>query len=843
MKRRAVSIILSLTLIVTAVFSANMFEAFAAASGEWSATGTGNSVKWSYDEDTTTLTISGIGKMKDCGEIAIGFAKNQAPWKDYKSNITKIVVEEGITEIGEYCFYNCTALKTVVLPSTLVVIGGSGTYDLTGNTDVTRGAFRDCTALESIILPNNLKTIEKHAFSGCTSLKSVTFPDSLTSLGDFAFRDCTSLTTVRYGTGMTSTGKYAFYKSGVKYVEFSPTITSIDQYTFFNTQITAIEIPEQIESIGMRAFANCTFISDVTIYNANCEFGGIQVLNSGEDPFNGSNQSLTMYGHSGSTAETYANEKNYKFVSIDSCSHEVTHEVIIKNATCTEKGRTSWVCDACGHVKAEADIDAIGHDWELANTVDESQTNGHIYTYYLCTICNEEKCIINHVDFIDGFYEYSRTGNCRIAYEVYTCLVDGCGEVKRNPIIGNHQVENYTVTLEPTCTEKGSKEGVCTVCGQTVTENIAETGHINVLIENLDSTSEDGHTYEVYKCSVCGAETSIPTHASVDGEDIWIENYYTSTVLIKPGCVIDGQQLDICIICDKRRLVTLKANGQHDWYETSRTEPACTSVGKIYYACRNCDMTKSDNIEALGHDLILQEDKSTSAACTTAGNKYYICSRAGCSYVQNDIISPLGHSSDEENYTIINPASCEEDGSAISVCDVCGAEYDIVLSKTGHNFEDEVKPIEDMPGHSMVTPVCTVCNYRNSGKRTHDEWLEGHYTTEVTIKGTCNIPETTTDTCEFCSEKRSYTGTAAGHKLSYTRTQNNGELVYTCSVCGDTITRNPITISSSFILYANKYSGNTALGYLYETTGDGFVNAKDYSIINKAVIKYRANQN
>lgn len=840
MRKRIISGVLALVLIITAVFSTSILDVFAATSGTWSAT-TKDSVTWSYDASTTTLTISGTGAMKDCGEDRL-IRKNIAPWKEYKPNITKIVIEEGITEIGEYCFFNCTALKTVILPSTLEVIGGSGIYDLAGNTDETRGAFRDCTALESIILPANLKTIEKHAFSGCTSLKSITFPDSLTSLGDYAFRDCTSLKNVKYGTGMTSTGKNAFRNSGVKYVTFSPTITSIDQYTFFNTQIETIEIPEQIEKIGMRSFANCTFISEVTIYNANCDFGGIKLMDSGEDPFNGSNQELTMRGHSGSTTETYATEKKYNFVSIDSCSHEVTHEVVLKEPTCTEKGRTSWVCDACGHVKAEADLDAIGHNWNLTNTVDESQSNGHIYTYYLCSNCNEEKCIIKHVEFVEGFYEYSKTGNCLAAFETYTCLVEGCGEVKRNPILGNHTVENYTVTVEPTCTTKGTKVGKCTVCGKDVEEKIPETGHTNVLIETLDSTAEDGHIYENYKCSVCGEETSIPTHASVNGEDVWIDGYYTSTVLIKPGCKIDGQQVDICTICDKKRFVTLKAIGGHAWYETSRTEPGCTAVGKIYYACENCDMTKSDNIEALGHDLTVKEELSTPATCTTAGNSYSVCSRAGCSYVQNDVISPSGHTSPKENYNIIKPETCEEDGSATSVCTVCGVEYDIVLTKTGHNFENDIQPIENQPGHSMVTPVCQNCGYKEAGSRQHDEWIEGHYTTEVTVKGTCVIPETTKDTCEFCPETRTHTGTAAGHKYLYTKMQNNGELLYTCSVCSETVSRNPVTISSSFILYVNKYSKDNALGYLYELTGDGFVNAKDYDIINKAVIKYRANQ-
>ncbi|MGN0522042.1 MAG: leucine-rich repeat domain-containing protein, partial [Eubacterium sp.] len=777
--KRITAFVLTLALMVTTLLCFNVSLAHAATSGTW-----GDDVTWSYDASTTTLTFTGTGAIKDCGEIAIGSSKNQAPWLDYKPDITKIVISEGITEIGEYNFYNCTALKTVSLPSTLTVIGGSGVYDVGGTTDVTRGAFRDCTALESIVLPGNLTTIEKHAFSGCTSLKSITIPDSVTSLGDFAFRGCSSLATVTYGTGLTSTGKYAFYNAGVKTINFSSTITAVDNYAFFGCTMTSVELPDTITSVGTRAFANCSFLSKVTVYNQNCTFNGI----AAEDPFNGSSQAITFYGHTGSTTETFVADhadSGYTFVSIDTCPHINVREEETVSPTCTETGIMSTICNVCGFVVSETQLPANGHTWVVTETRDESEENGHIYTASQCSVCNEEKTEIEHVAYVEGFYDYTNTATCtKPGIETYTCTVENCGSVTRNyASAGNHTVEVYTSVTDPTCTEDGSRTGVCTICGETVTETLPATGHTNELTETLDNTTTDGHTYEVYTCSVCGEVTSVPTHVE------WVEGNYTSTVLITPKCVIDGTQRDVCNICGESRNVTLPANGQHDWYETSRTEPTCTAVGKIYYACNNCTLTKSENIDALGHDYQLVEESSVAPTCTTAGYNTEKCTR--CSASRREVLNALGHTIDETNYTILQEPTCETDGSASSVCTVCSEEFDIVIEALGHNFENVVVPIEEKPGHSLSTPTCTRCNATQAATTVHDEWVEGHYGTSVTTEGNCTVPKVTTDTCYICGTTRTNTYPAPGHKLAFSKMSDRGALYYDCTVCGSSVIKTP----------------------------------------------------
>lgn len=829
---------ISLVLIMTAMLSLNLGVASAATSGTC-----GNNATWSYNEATTTLTISGTGATKDYNA-----ALSKAPWESYKSAITTLVVEEGITEIGNYNFYNCTALTSVSLPSTLVSLDGIGVG--IGSNKVGYGCFQGCTALESITLPSNLTTIEDYVFSGCTALKQIDIPDSVTSLGNYAFLDCTSLTTVTFGDGLTSTGSYAFYQAGVKKINWGANITAVSDWCFYGCGMTAVDIPEQIKSIGTRAFANCYFLSSVTVNNANTTFSG--------DPCNGSNQSITIYGHKGSTAETYATEYNYTFVSIDECDHPTTHEVIALEATCTEAGILQNVCDECEAVVSEVPINALGHDYVVTETVDNTEIDGHIYTTETCSRCADVKESVVHQKaaegsatkyvWIDGYYTYTNSATCTTpGAERYTCTVEGCyivGNVATfetlSASLGSHTVEEYTVTVAPTCTTEGSQEGVCTVCGETITQTVPATGHSYTeenLIETVDNTTEDGHIHNIYECQNCGEQIDDTEHVE------WIEGFYTPTVITAARCVIDGLEKDTCDICAKTRTVTIPANGQHEWYVTSTTEPTCTAVGKIYYACKNCTLTKSEDIASLGHDYVLVEENCVAATCTASGYDYYKCSR--CSATKQQTVAALGHSADE--YVIIAEPTCEETGSKTGVCtrvnngEVCGETFTVTLDALGHDYEDIVVDLtsENKPGHSLVTPTCTRCGSTTAASVRHDEWLEGYYTNASLTSPTCVLQGTTRDTCTICNTTRINYIPALGHNYNYTGELRCDGMRYRCSIC----------LSSAYIdanevmgywdpKYVNSReinrTGTDITSYL-DANGDGIINGKDYAIIRNAV--------
>lgn len=136
-----------------------------------------------------TLVLSGSGAM---------YNKNSADQYPYHGkNFEKLIVEEGITSIGNYAFSDRAGLKTIQLPQSLVSIGDN--------------AFYNNTNLKDISLPESLKSIRNYAFYGCSGPTSLYIPDATETIGDYAFYKMDNLDYVLIGTGLKSLGNYAFY--------------------------------------------------------------------------------------------------------------------------------------------------------------------------------------------------------------------------------------------------------------------------------------------------------------------------------------------------------------------------------------------------------------------------------------------------------------------------------------------------------------------------------------------------------------------------------------------------------------------------------------------------------
>ncbi len=118
------------------------------------ASGTTGEVGWSYDTGSATLTISGNGAMGN--EVS-----NNLPWKDYVSQIKKIVIASGVTAIGDQVFYDHTALTEIQIADTVTSIG--------------KWAINGCTSLKSITIPASVMSIGNYAFARSTSLSRITF--------------------------------------------------------------------------------------------------------------------------------------------------------------------------------------------------------------------------------------------------------------------------------------------------------------------------------------------------------------------------------------------------------------------------------------------------------------------------------------------------------------------------------------------------------------------------------------------------------------------------------------------------------------------------------------------
>ena len=257
----------------------------AVAQGAWAdASGScGDGVTWSYVADTEILTIAKTGD--GTGAMANYYISNQ-PW--YGFSITKVVIEDGVTSIGDYAFFVFPSLLSVEIPASVTSIGGSAFYKCTGLTSVSFAtgsqlesidtyAFYNCTNLTSITIPNGVKTISDNAFNSA-GLTSIAIPASVESIGSLAFMGCTSLETITVDAGNTvydSRGNCnAIIETtsntlviGCKGTTIPNTVTSIGGEAFEGCSgLTIIEIPASVTSIGNYAFQYCTSLASVTIY-------------------------------------------------------------------------------------------------------------------------------------------------------------------------------------------------------------------------------------------------------------------------------------------------------------------------------------------------------------------------------------------------------------------------------------------------------------------------------------------------------------------------------------------------------------------------------------------------
>ena len=156
-------------------------------------------ITWTLSDDGT-LTISGTDMPDYYYSVYYG---NHIPWGSQCKEIKKIVINDGVTNIGRNVFTGCSALTSIIIPNSVTVIGDA--------------AFYGCSALTSIIIPNSVTSIGGSAFSECSGLTSITIGNSVTTIGGQAFLRCSGLTSIIIPNSVTSIGSDAFlYCSGLK---------------------------------------------------------------------------------------------------------------------------------------------------------------------------------------------------------------------------------------------------------------------------------------------------------------------------------------------------------------------------------------------------------------------------------------------------------------------------------------------------------------------------------------------------------------------------------------------------------------------------------------------------
>ncbi len=221
-------------------------------------------------DDDGTLTIRGTGAMYDYS------TSGNVPWYKERGGVKKVVIESGVTTIGDYAFYYCDSLTNVTIPDSVTTIGDYAFEACESLTSITIPdsvttigdyVFEFCYSLTNVTIPDSVTTIGDGAFYYCRSLTSVTIPDSVTTIGNWAFEACDSLTSVTIGNSVTTIGDGAFsWCYSLTNVTIPDSVTTIGDRAFLRCySLTNVTIPDSVTSIGEGAFYNCSSLTNVTI--------------------------------------------------------------------------------------------------------------------------------------------------------------------------------------------------------------------------------------------------------------------------------------------------------------------------------------------------------------------------------------------------------------------------------------------------------------------------------------------------------------------------------------------------------------------------------------------------
>ena len=485
----------------------------------------GENVTWTLDEEGT-LTISGEGAMAD-----YAYRDNDAPWYGIREQIVAVVIAEGITNVGDYAFRECSNLVKAELPESVTTIGST--------------VFWKCANLAEVNIPAGVTEIGTYAFSGC-SLKSVKIPAGVKEINDYTFSNCSSLVSVEIPASVTDIYGYAFEKcSNLWHVAYEGTQVQWNEinFSYGNTLLQDARLHPE-------------WTGDDTLDIENKECSGckprikIKMTDLGANGWSGNkiwvyvnnvvaHQVTLSSGKEGSWTVEYDPAKSYRFVwkkASDNYSHQQCGAtILLDNEVLFREDYTYFtncfdgteLCMICSHAWQEATCEAprtcsncgmtegaaLGHSWTDATCENpktcgtcgatEGEALGHSWTDATCE--NPKTCSTC------GATEGEAPGHDWIAatcVSVKTCAV--CGGTEGGFDLGAHQFRN----------------GICEYCGDyggTCGEHVAWTLEDGILtiggsgaMSDYASTSEVpwyGQRAEITSVVICDGVTAIADRA------------------------------------------------------------------------------------------------------------------------------------------------------------------------------------------------------------------------------------------------------------------------------------------------------------------------------------------
>lgn len=219
------------------------------------------------------------------------------------TSLKKVTIGNGGDSIGAECFYKCSALESIVIPN--------------GVKYIYQWAFRYCENLKSAVIPEGVQWIPERAFGNCSALKEIVLPESVTRIDERAFINCESLEKVTILGSVKYISDYTFYGcSSLTDIDLGSGVKEINESAFEGcSSLTKFAFPKTLTKIYKNAFANCLSMKEIYLQR------GVESISDSAFSYPGD---MTVYGLTGTYAETYAKRLSMKFVNREVKAQSIT---------------------------------------------------------------------------------------------------------------------------------------------------------------------------------------------------------------------------------------------------------------------------------------------------------------------------------------------------------------------------------------------------------------------------------------------------------------------------------------------------------------------------------------
>lgn len=621
----------------------------------------GDNIKWTYDNKSRTITVSGSGAMynysngdngQSWDDLVLGFT--HYPNKDAR----KLVISNGITTIGNNVFNGLTGIQSVSIPASVTSIGS--------------GAFKNCSALTSVTVPASVTSIGSSAFEGCSKLSSVSLSNGLKTIGASAFRG-TGFKSVALPYTVTSVGAGAF--AGISGLRFTCAYgDAAYKYCKSNS-------------------ASYTLKTSVLVADASLDIANKQVVVSlrldNAAGLNAANFELT-YG-SGATfsgANILPNDQLSSSVNV----------AVVNNGN----GKISVAVVAADCVPFEAGKQTISFELaKLTFKINEKADTADFNLSSKVMLLDNARVSATAGKASVGLHEYVEdTANSVAA----TCIKKGtkalkcsiCGKTKSEEIAVNPSNHTGKTELknvaESTCAVKGyTGDKVCSDCNTVLEKGseIALLAHTHVLTETVDATcTADGYKKYVCKCGDSYTETITGgTH-----------NYVAQ--IVEPDCLNAGYTINTCSVCEASYRSDNTESLGHDY----DAKGVCTRCGDVNVT--EVTFVPSANV-TVNNDSKIVASKSARIKISDFislidGEGWTVCDAKG-NPLDADALTSTGcllrHSSGTVEYTLIVIGDVNADGK------VTAADARLILRRAANleSFTDNQTIASDVDKNNKIT--------------------------------------------------------------------------------------------------------------------------------------------